>query len=128
MTTRKSATDSGFIIFKDQLSILKTIPNEQLGEAIKLLLENFDDMPVLDNTAYELMAINIRRYREQSKVSSDFGKKGGSPTLKGRYNGRDKGTDNPTHKQQEITRQENNKQTEKDYPTVDDVFAMYGRL
>ena len=104
MTIRKSATNNGFIIFKDQLSILKTIPNEQLGQAIKLLLDNFDELPVLENTAYELIATNIRRYREQSEVSRDFGMKGGNPTLKGM----DNPTHNTTHKLQEKKIQENN--------------------
>ncbi|MBO7736062.1 MAG: hypothetical protein J6S67_26060, partial [Methanobrevibacter sp.] len=75
MTVRKSATDSGFIIFKDQLSLLKLIPNAQLGKSIKLLLENFDDLPEKDDIVYEMIATNIRRYREQSKVSAEMGKK-----------------------------------------------------
>lgn len=106
MTTRKSATDNGFIIFKDQLSILETIPNEKLGEAVKLLLINFDKLPVLENTAYEIIATNIRRYRNQSIISSSYGKMGGNPTLKGRDNPTLKGGDNPTHKQQEKKRKE----------------------
>ncbi len=106
MTTRKSATDNGFIIFKDQLSILETISNEKLGEAVKLLLANFDELPVLENTAYEIIASNIRRYRKQSRISSSYGKMGGNPTLKGGDNPTLKGWDNPTHKQQEKKRKE----------------------
>lgn len=106
MTARKAVTDNGFIIFKDQLSILKTIPNEKIGEAIKLLLENFDELPIIDNIAYEIIAINIRRYREQSIISSGYGKKGGNPTLKGTFNPTLNPTLKPTLKQQEKTKQD----------------------
>lgn len=79
MTIRKSATDNGFIIFKDQLSLLKLIPDEQLGKSIKLLLENFDELPEKEDIVYEMIASNIRRYREQSKISSEMGKKRWEP-------------------------------------------------
>ena len=102
MTVRKSATDNGFIIFKDQLSLLKLIPDEQLGKSIKLLLENFDDLPELDDISYEMFATNVRRYREQAVKSRENGLRGGNPTLKG--------TDNPTLKLQEKKRKENKKQ------------------
>lgn len=108
MTTRKSATNNGFIIFKDQLSILKAIPNEQLGQAIKLLLENFDDLPTLENIAYEIIATNIRRYRKQSAISKEFGLKGGNPTLNPTLKGGDNPTLNPTLKLQEKKRKEKN--------------------
>lgn len=99
MTVRKSATDNGFIIFKDQLSLLKLIPDEQLGKSIKLLLENFDELPEMNDMAYEMIAANVRRYREQVIKSRECGLRGGNPTLKG--------TDNPTVKLQENTRKEN---------------------
>lgn len=108
MTTRKTATDNGFIIFKDQLSLLNLIPNEIVGEAIKLLLANFDDLPKKENIAYELIATNIRRYREQAIKSSNYGKLGGNPTLKGRDKGTDNGIDKGTDKQQYNTKQKNN--------------------
>lgn len=108
MTTRKTATDNGFIIFKDQLSLLDLIPNEQLGEAIKLLLNNFDDLPPKENIAYELIASNIRRYREQAIKSSTCGKLGGNPNLKHTHKGQDKGWDKGTDKQQYKTKQDNN--------------------
>ena len=104
MTIRKTATDNGFIVFKDQLSLLKLIPDEQLGQAIKLLLEHFDDLPEMNNIAYEMIATNVRRYREQSLKAKENGLKGGNPTLKGV----DKGADNPTLKLQDKTRQEKN--------------------
>ena len=99
MTIRKSATDNGFIIFKDQLSLLKLIPDEQLGKSIKLLLENFDELPEKDDLAYEMIATNVRRYREQSIKARQSGLKGGNPTLKGR--------DNHTVKLQEKKKQDN---------------------
>ena len=102
MTIRKSATDNGFIIFKDQLSLLKLIPDEQLGKSIKLLLENFDELPEKDDLAYEMIATNVRRYREQSIKARQSGLKGGNPTLKG--------GDNGTVKLQDKKRQDKNKQ------------------
>lgn len=108
MSTRKTATNNGFLLFKDQLPILENIPDENLGEAIKLLLKNFDSLENISSEpftvmAYELIATNIRRYREQSKKAREDGLRGGNPTLKGT----DKGTLNPTLKQQDKTIQEN---------------------
>lgn len=115
MTIRKSATDNGFIIFKDQLSLLKLIPDEQLGKSIKLLLENFDELPEKDDLAYEMIATNVRRYREQSEKARQSGLKGGNPTLKGR--------DNHTVKLQEKTIQEKNKQNKNNtIPSLQDVI------
>ena len=107
MSTRKTATNNGFLLFKDQLPILENIPDENLGEAIKLLLKNFDSLENVSSEpftvmAYELIATNIRRYREQSKKAREDGLRGGNPTLKGT----DKGTLNPTLKQQDKTIQE----------------------
>ena len=70
MTVRKTATENGIIIFKDQLNLFKLMPDEVLGQGIKLLLENFEDLPEIDNIAYEVIASNVRRYREQAVVSS----------------------------------------------------------
>ena len=111
MSTRKTATNNGFLLFKDQLPILENIPDENLGEAIKLLLKNFDSLENISSEpftvmAYELIATNIRRYREQSKKAREDGLRGGNPTLKGT----DKGTLNPTLKQQDKTIQEKKKQ------------------
>lgn len=108
MSTRKTATNNGFLLFKDQLPILENIPDENLGEAIKLLLKNFDSLENVFSEpftvmAYELIATNIRRYREQSKKAREDGLRGGNPTLKGS----DKGTLNPTLKQQDKTIQDN---------------------
>ena len=97
MTIRKSATENGFIIFKDQLSLLKLIPDEQLGKSIKLLLENFDELPEKDDIAYEMIATNVRRYREQAIKSRECGLLGGNPTLMG--------GDNDTLKLQEKKKQ-----------------------
>lgn len=107
MSTRKTATENGFIIFKDQLSLLKLVPNEQLGKAIKDLLENFDSLPNKEDIIYEMFAVNIRRYREQSTKARQDGLRGGNPTLKGR--------DNPpiTAPLNYKTKQENNIQKEK---------------
>ena len=82
MSTRKSATNNGFLIFTDQLTLFKNIPAENIGEAIILLLENFETMEPIQaepftNMAYELIATNVRRYREESEQASEFGKKGG---------------------------------------------------
>ena len=112
MSTRKTATNNGFLLFKDQLPILENIPNENLGEAIKLLLQNFDNMQKIDtnpltNMAYELIATNIRRYREQSNKAREDGLRGGNPTLKGTVKGTVKSTVIPTHKQQDNTIQDN---------------------
>ena len=87
MSTRKTATNNGFLLFKDQLPILENIPDENLGEAIKLLLKNFDSLESVSSEpftvmAYELIATNIRRYREQSKKAREDGLRGGNPTLK----------------------------------------------
>ena len=114
MSTRKTATNNGFLLFKDQLPILENIPDENLGEAIKLLLKNFDSLESVSSEpftvmAYELIATNIRRYREQSKKAREDGLRGGSPTLKGT----DKGTLNPTLKQQDNTRQDKTIQEKK---------------
>ena len=111
MSTRKTATNNGFLLFKDQLPILENIPDENLGEAIKLLLKNFDSLENISSEpftvmAYELIATNIRRYREQSKKAREDGLRGGNPTLKGT----DKGILNPTLKQQDKTIQEKKKQ------------------
>ena len=111
MSTRKTATNNGFLLFKDQLPILENIPDENLGEAIKLLLKNFDSLESVSSEpftvmAYELIATNIRRYREQSKKAREDGLRGGNPTLKGTDKGTDKGTLNPTLKQQDKTIQE----------------------
>ena len=111
MSTRKTATNNGFLLFKDQLPILENIPDENLGEAIKLLLKNFDSLENVSSDpftvmAYELIATNIRRYRERSKKAREDGLRGGNPTLKGT----DKGTLNPTLKQQDKTIQEKKKQ------------------
>ena len=78
MSTRKTATNNGFLLFKDQLPILENIPDENLGEAIKLLLKNFDSLESVSSEpftvmAYELIATNIRRYREQSKKAREDG-------------------------------------------------------
>ena len=114
MSTRKTATNNGFLLFKDQLPILENIPDENLGEAIKLLLKNFDSLESVSSEpftvmAYELIATNIRRYREQSKKAREDGLRGGNPTLKGT----DKGTLNPTLKQQDNTRQDKTIQEKK---------------
>lgn len=114
MSTRKTATNNGFLLFKDQLPILENIPDENLGEAIKLLLKNFDSLENVSSDpftvmAYELIATNIRRYREQSKKAREDGLRGGNPTLKGT----DKGTLNPTLKQQDKTIQDNTIQEKK---------------
>lgn len=110
MTMRKTATDNGFIIFKDQLSLLKLIPDDQLGKAIKLLLENFDDLPELNDIAYEMFATNVRRYREQSLKAREDGLKGGNPTLKG------------TLKLQEKKRKEKKKQEYNTIPSLQEVI------
>ena len=44
MSTRKTATNNGFLLFKDQLPILENKPDEKFGEAIKLLLKKFDSL------------------------------------------------------------------------------------
>ncbi len=103
MTTRKSATDKGFIIFTDQLPLLSCIDDASLGKAIKLLLQNFDTLEELKNNdtvklAYELIATNIRRYREQSIKAREDGLKGGNPTVKGGVKGTHKGGVKGTHK------------------------------
>ena len=103
MTIRKTATDNGFIIFKDQLSLLKLVPDKDLGRAIKLILENFEELPEMNDIAYEMFASNVRRYREQAEKARESGLRGGNPTLKGTL----KGTDNPTLKLQEKKRKEN---------------------
>lgn len=87
MTARKSITDNGLIIFKDQLPLIKMMKPKEIGEGVKLLLEHFDDMEAQNNMFYELIASNVRRYRKQSEVSSSYGKLGGNPTLKGRDKG-----------------------------------------
>lgn len=97
MSTRKSSTNNGFLIFTDQLGILENIPDENVGKAIKLLLKNFETMEhisedALTNTVYELIATNIRRYRQESIIATEHGKLGGNPTL----NPTLKGTLNPT--------------------------------
>lgn len=113
MSVRKSATNNGFLIFTDQLDILENIPDENVGKAIKLLLKNFESMEhisedALTNTAYELIATNIRRYRTESEQASQYGKKGGgNPTLNPTFMGTDKGTYKPTYKQQDKTIQDN---------------------
>ncbi|MBQ0113377.1 MAG: hypothetical protein KBT03_09630 [Bacteroidales bacterium] len=104
MTTRKSITNNGIIIFKDQLSTISLLPDDVVGSGLKLLLNNFDSMEQTNNIFYELIATNIRRYREQAGISSQYGKLGGNPTLKGT----DKGGDKGTHKQQYNTRKEKN--------------------
>ena len=119
MSTRKTVTNNGFLLFKDQLPILENIPNENLGEAIKLLLENFDNMQKIEvnpltNMVYELIATNIRRYREQSNKAREDGLRGGNPTLKGTVKGTVKGT----HKQQDKTIQDN---TIFNLPSKDDI-------
>ena len=124
MTTRKNVTNNGFMLFKDQLYLLECIDDASVGKAIKLLLKNIDTLEELKeyNTTklvYEMVATNIRRYREQSEIQREYGKRGGNPklkknidnpTLKGEDNPTLKGEDNPTlkgtHKQQDKTRQE----------------------
>ena len=103
MTIRKSATDNGFIIFKDQLTLLKLVPDKDLGRAVKLVLENFEELPEMNDIAYEMFASNVRRYREQAEKARESGLRGGNPTLKGTV----KGTYNPTLKLQEKKRKEN---------------------
>lgn len=115
MATRKSATKNGFLIFTDQLTLFENIPDESIGKAIKLLLKNFDNMqPIQEepftNMAYELIATNIRRYREEQELASMFGKRGGNPNLNPTLKGILNDTDNSTHKQQDKTRQDNTKQ------------------
>lgn len=115
MATRKSATKNGFLIFTDQLTLFENIPDESIGKAIKLLLKNFDHMqPIQEepftNMAYELIATNIRRYREEQELASMFGKRGGNPNLNPTLKGTLNNTDNSTHKQQDKTRQDNTKQ------------------
>lgn len=123
MATRKSATKNGFLIFTDQLTLFENIPDESIGKAIKLLLKNFDSMqPIQEepftNMAYELIATNIRRYREEQEIASMFGKRGGNPNLNPTLKGTLNDTDNSTHKQQDKTRQDNkliiNKPTKKE--------------
>ena len=123
MSTRKTATNNGFLLFKDQLPNLENIPDENLGEAIKLLLKNFDSLENVSSEpftvmAYELIATNIRRYREQSKKAREDGLRGGNPTLKGA----DKGTLNPTLKQQDKKRQ---KKTRKDKTIEEDKVESF---
>lgn len=116
MTIRKSATENGFIIFKDQLSLLKLISDEQLGKSIKVLLENFDELPEKNDLVYEMFATNVRRYREQAIKSRESGLKGGNPTLKGR--------DKDTHKLQEKNKQNKTKQEKNNniIPSLQDVI------
>lgn len=107
MSTRKAATSNGFLIFTDQLALFKNIPDEAVGAAIKLLLENFGTMETINaepftNMAYEIIATTIRRYRKEQEIATKNGKKGGNPTL----NPTLKGTLNPTLKQQDKTRQD----------------------
>ena len=124
MTTRKNVTNNGFMLFKDQLHLLECIDDASVGKAIKLLLKNIDTLEELEenNTTklvYEMVATNIRRYREQSEIQREYGKRGGNPklkknidnpTLKGEDNPTLKGEDNPTLKgtlkQQDKTRQD----------------------
>lgn len=122
MSTRKAATSNGFLIFTDQLYILENIPDENVGKAIKLLLQNFDTMQPISvepftNMAYELIATNIRRYRTESEHASQYGKKGGgNPTLNPTFIGTYKGTYIPTYKQQDKTIQDN---------TIQDNLSIY---
>lgn len=108
MSTRKAATKNGFLIFTDQLALFKNIPDESVGAAIKLLLENFEKMQTINvepftNMAYEMIATNVRRYREEQEIATKNGKRGGNPTLNPTLNP----PPNPTHKQQDKTRQDN---------------------
>ena len=121
MTTRKSITNNGIVIFKDQLSTISLLPNEIIGAGLKLLLSNFDAMEHQENIFYELIASNVRRYREQADISSKFGKLGGNPTLKGR----DKGGDKGTLKQQEKKIQEKNNNKEMYKESFDRFWSIY---
>lgn len=135
MTTRKSATKNGFLIFTDQLTLFENIPDESIGKAIKLLLKNFDNMqPIQEepftNMAYELIATNIRRYREEQEIASMFGKRGGNPNLNPTLKGTLNDTDNSTHKQQDKTRQDNTRQESKKIdiyvsPEIEQIKKIY---
>ena len=59
MSTRKTATNNGFLLFKDQLPILENIPDENLGEAIKLLLKNFDSLENVSSDPFTVMAYEL---------------------------------------------------------------------
>lgn len=135
MATRKSATKNGFLIFTDQLTLFENIPDESVGKAIKLLLKNFDNMqPIQEepftNMAYELIATNIRRYREEQEIASMFGKRGGNPNLNPTLKGTLNDTDNSTHKQQDKTRQDNTRQESKKIdiyvsPEIEQIKKIY---
>lgn len=135
MATRKSATKNGFLIFTDQLTLFENIPDESIGKAIKLLLKNFDNMqPIQEepftNMAYELIATNIRRYREEQEIASMFGKRGGNPNLNPTLKGTLNDTDNSTHKQQDKTRQDNTRQESKKIdiyvsPEIEQIKKIY---
>ena len=125
MTTRKNVTNNGFMLFKDQLHLLECIDDASVGKAIKLLLKNIDTLEELEenNTTklvYEMVATNIRRYREQSEKQREYGKRGGNPKLK-------KNIDNPTlkgtHKQQDKTRQEKTRQEKKRNIIIRDIYT-----
>ena len=141
MTTRKNVTNNGFMLFKDQLHLLECIDDASVGKAIKLLLKNIDTLEELEenNTTklvYEMVATNIRRYREQSEIQREYGKRGGNPklkknidnpTLKGEDNSTLKGEDNPTlkgtHKQQDKTRQDKTRKEKKRNIIIRDIYT-----
>ena len=133
MTTRKNVTNNGFMLFKDQLHLLECIDDASVGKAIKLLLKNIDTLEELEenNTTklvYEMVATNIRRYREQSEIQREYGKRGGNPKLKKNIdNPTLKGEDNPTlkgtHKQQDKTRQDKTRKEKKRNIIIRDIYT-----
>ena len=133
MTTRKNVTNNGFMLFKDQLHLLECIDDASVGKAIKLLLKNIDTLEELEenNTTklvYEMVATNIRRYREQSEIQREYGKRGGNPKLKKNIdNPTLKGEDNPTlkgtHKQQDKTRQDKTRKEKKKNIIIRDIYT-----
>ena len=133
MTTRKNVTNNGFMLFKDQLHLLECIDDASVGKAIKLLLKNIDTLEELEenNTTklvYEMVATNIRRYREQSEIQREYGKRGGNPKLKKNIdNPTLKGEDNPTLKgtlkQQDKTRQDKTRKEKKKNIIIRDIYT-----
>ena len=133
MTTRKNVTNNGFMLFKDQLHLLECIDDASVGKAIKLLLKNIDTLEELEenNTTklvYEMVATNIRRYREQSEIQREYGKRGGNPKLKKNIdNPTLKGEDNPTLKgtlkQQDKTRQDKTRKEKKRNIIIRDIYT-----
>ena len=99
MSNPKARTDKGIILFKDYSFMFNLMSDEHVGKTIKLLLENFnnkkykhDPCEIMEvNSAFNYIANRVNDYFDSSRKSSEAGRLGGNPTLKGTHKLTDKG-------------------------------------